>query len=193
MNKTIDFNMNDMINSLNEIIDKKITFNDLINNKAVDNIIFWIKNNPNHKFPKSEFGWNRLLDSQFNKIIVKVDPGILINIEYDIKEINHELFYLKEKIIKFMKRERNIKKFKTHDNLMKVVRSFSRLKINVNNSKIIQILLNLNIINYDFSINNNFYRRKRKLVDEFESNDDGFYDTELEVSSFNNVKRIKIK
>lgn len=193
MNKTIDFNMNDMINSLNEIIDKKITFNDLINNKAVDNIIFWIKNNPNHKFPKSEFGWNRLLDSQFNKIIVKVDPDILINIEYDIKEINHELFYLKEKIIKFMKRERNIKKFKTHDNLMKVVRSFSRLKINVNNSKIIQILLNLNIINYDFSINNNFYRKKRKLVDEFESNYDGFYDTELEVSSFNNVKRIKIK
>ena len=193
MNKTINFNMYDMINSLNEIIEKKFTFNDLINNKAVDNIIFWIKNNPNHKFPKSEFGWNRLLDSQFNKIIVKVDPNILINVKYDIKEINYELFYLKEKIIKFMKRERNIKKFKTHENLMKVVRSFSRLKINVNNSKIIQILLNLNVINYDFSINNNFYRKKRKLVDEFESKSDDFYDTELEVSSFNNVKRIKIK
>lgn len=193
MNKTINFNMDDMIESLNEIIEKKINFDDLINNKAVDNIIFWIKNNPNHKFPKSEFGWNRLLDSQFNKIIVKVDPDILINIKYDIKEINHELYYLKEKIIKFIKRERNIKKFKTHENLMKVVKSFSRLKINVNNTNIIQILLNLNVIDHDFSINHNFYKKKRKLVDEFESNCDEFYDTELEVSTFNNVKRIRIK
>jgi hypothetical protein len=193
MNKTIHFNMYDMINSLNEIIEKKISFNDLINNKAVDNIIFWIKNNPNHKFPKSESGWIGLLNSQFNKIVVKVDPNILINTKYDIKEINDELYYLKEKIIKFMEKERNIKKFKTRDNLMKIVKSFSRLKICVDYSIIIKKLLDLNVINYDFSINHNFYKKKRKLVDEFEPNCDEFYDTELEVSTFNNVKKIRIK
>lgn len=56
---TIVFNMNCLLNCLNNITSK--TFNELVLEKAAINIRNWIKRNPNHKFPKSANGWQRLL------------------------------------------------------------------------------------------------------------------------------------
>jgi len=188
---TIVFNMDSMMNCLNEITPK--TFNELVLEKAAKNIKNWIKRNPNHKFPKSINSWQRLLESQFETIIVKVNPNTILNTDIDLNKIHYQLDELKKKIIRFMNKEKN--RDLLHNNkpkLMKIVACFSRFKYKVNSLELVNKLIQLNIIDKKTEcISQNNKRKRAELEDTFSlDNDDDCI--ELEISSLNNVKKIKM-
>ena len=182
---TIVFNMNCLLNCLNNITSK--TFNELVLEKAAINIRNWIKRNPNHKFPKSANGWQILLASQFDTLVVKVNPYMLLNTNVDLNKIHFQLEELKNKIFRFINKEKN-RDLLNKKKLKNIVSSFSRFKYKINSIELFNKLVQLCIINKTTECIN-----KRKRVEMVDTNviDDDDHSIELEISTLNNVKKIK--
>lgn len=182
---TIVFNMNCLLNCLNNITSK--TFNELVLEKAAINIRNWIKRNPNHKFPKSANGWQILLASQFDTLVVKVNPYMLLNTNVDLNKIHFQLEELKNKIFRFINKEKN-RDLLNKKKLKNIVSSFSRFKYKINSMELFNKLVQLCIINKTTECIN-----KRKRVEMVDTNviDDDDHSIELEISTLNNVKKIK--
>jgi hypothetical protein len=187
---TVTFDMNCILDCLKNISSK--SFNELVNEKAASNIKNWILRNPNHKFPKSKNSWLRLLESQFSILVVKINPEILLNCNYDLKTIHFQLDELKNKIVRFMKKKKNEFLLKNNRNkLINIVTSFSRIKYKVNIYELFDKLIKLSIIDsFSFTLYKKNKRKRDELADINEIYDDS--PIELEISSFNNVKKIKI-
>lgn len=187
---TITFNMNCLLDCLKTISPK--SFNDLVIEKAANNIKNWIIKNPKHKFPKSKNSWLRLLGSQFDSLVVKINPEILINCNYDLKTIHIQLDELKNKIVRFMNKKKNEFLLKNdRGKLINIVSSFSRIKYKVNIYELFDKLIDLSIIDkLTYNLLKNNKRKREELEDTNELYDDS--SVELEISSLNNVKKLKI-
>jgi len=182
---TIVFNMNCLLNCLNNITSK--TFNELVLEKAAINIRNWIKRNPNHKFPKSANGWQRLLASQFDTLVINVNPYMLLNTNVDLNKLHFQLEELKNKIFRFINKEKN-RDLLNKKKLKNIVSSFSRFKYKINSIELFNKLVQLCIINKTTECIN-----KRKRVEMVDTNviDGDDHSIELEISTLNNVKKIK--
>ena len=192
--KSIVFNMDKILNSINKLSINTKTFNEIVLEKAAINIKNWIKKNSHHKFPKSQNGWYRLLLSHYDKIIVKVDPEVLLDINYNLNLIHFQLAEVKQKIIKFMNKKKNKELYLINKpKLMKIICSFSRFKYSVNYIELFNKLIELSIINsndYSVIISN---KRSRVNLEDKMSNYGDEESVELEVMTLNNIKKRRIK
>ena len=163
--KKIDFNMDELTNIIAEI-DKSIIFQNLCQDKLIDNIINWIKNNPRHSFPKCHQAWTNLIFLQFRRVKIYINSEFMINnIEQNFSSIDINLQILADSIKKFINKKKNIKL--TKNELIKKVGTFSYIDINFEPDKIFQILVQKNIINpVNLSIQSNEINKKRKRDDE---------------------------
>lgn len=159
--KKIDFNMDELTNIISEI-DKSMIFHNLCQDKIIDNVINWIKSNPNHSFPKCHQAWTNLIFLQFRKVKIYINSEFMINnIEQNFSSIDINLQILADSIKKFINKKKNIKL--TKDELIKKVGTFSYIDINFESDKIFKILVQKNIINpVNLSIQTSEIKKKRK-------------------------------
>lgn len=112
---------------------------------------------------------------------------MLLNTNVDLNKLHFQLEELKNKIFRFINKEKN-RDLLNKKKLKNIVSSFSRFKYKINSIELFNKLVQLCIINKTTECIN-----KRKRVEMVDTNviDGDDHSIELEISTLNNVKKIK--